>query len=747
MAEDRADRNPLELRPLIALAVLVIVTGSVGLVVLERSADELRHTDLEMADLASTAHRLDALEWRAVAQGGVGDDVRRDLAENRTRAETLLDALSVRHQRDASTVTRCYAAYRDAVDREFAAIRNGRSEEAAELDESIVDPAYDRLVARIAEARSAMEVDTRRLLWLSRVGALLGMLAASTMIGFVTWRVHEARRIHDDARHEQDLLRESNERLEQANASLLEASRLKSEFLANMSHELRTPLTSLLGFLELLQQDLCSSPEERREFLHHCHTCGHNLLRLINDLLDMSKIEAGKLSLATERVDLPEIFESVRAMFAKQAEENGVRLSFEPGATTLAARADALRTRQVLVNLVGNSLKFTPHGTITVRATPRPEAGYVRVEVEDTGIGVPRDRQEAVFDPFTQADGSTTRRFGGTGIGLTITRKLTEMMGGVVTLESEGEGRGTRVSFTLPLWEDAPMAAGGETGVVQGPGDGALVLVVDDDPGFRAWVAHQLQHGGFRTLFAGTAEDGWREVRNAKPRVVLIDHALPSGPDQALRSGWDLGVRISSEAATRHVPFVFVTGFDDEIRARLASSGRARPRGRLAKPLDADVLVRSIREVIGVEVPAARTRVLLVDDDPAVGRLARRLLPADRFELECVTGGEECLHRLRRRPAGYDVMLLDLQMPGTNGYDVLRSLALSPRGQEPSVIVLSSAPEPRDAEERHLLEQGAVCAMSKSELLDDPHRLVERIASALAATGASAGAEPDRRAA
>lgn len=278
--------------------------------------------------------------------------------------------------------------------------------------------------------------------------------------------------------------------------------------------------------------------------------------------------------------------------------------------------------------------------------------------------------------------------------------------------------------------------------------DGApAILVVDDDPGFRAWVAHQLQHRGFRTLFAGTAEEGWREVRRAQPRVVLIDHALPSGPDETLRSGWDLGVRISSEAATRHVPFLFVTGFEDEIRTRLASSGRVQPRGRLAKPLDAESLVRSIREVIGVEVPAARTRVLLVDDDPAVGRLAHRLLPADRFELECVTGGEECLHRLRRRPAGYDVMLLDLQMPGTNGYDVLRSLTLAPRGHEPSVIVLSSSPEPRDAEERRLLEQGAVCAMSKSELMDDPHRLADRITSTLSANGANGTADAERRAA
>ena len=306
----------------------------------------------------------------------------------------------------------------------------------------------------------------------SRLGALLALIAASTTIGIMAWQAQAARRNEMLVRREQELLRESQLRLEKANAELVETARLKGEFLANISHELRTPLSGLLGFIEILADDLCSSPEEQRELLGHAQTCGRNLLCLINDLLDLSQLEAGKMPIHAARVDVREVFEEQRALFTAEAQARGLRLSFEAPETSLAVRADGQRFRQVLTHLIGNSFKFTSQGAITVRATPRPSAGHLLIEVIDTDIGIPRDRQQAVFEAFTQVDGSSTRRHGGTGIGLALARTFVEMMGGAISVDSAGEGRGTRMCVSLPVWAGPALSVNEAAGVVGGPRTG-----------------------------------------------------------------------------------------------------------------------------------------------------------------------------------------------------------------------------------------------------------------------------------
>ncbi|TFG88759.1 MAG: hypothetical protein E4H17_01840 [Gemmatimonadales bacterium] len=244
---------------------------------------------------------------------------------------------------------------------------------------------------------------------------------------------------------------------------------MKGEFLDNVSHELRTPLAGLLGFIEILADGLCSSWEEQRDFLDRAQSCGRKLLRLINDLLDLSKIEAGKMSIHVARVDVREAFEDQRSLFSAEAENKSLRLSFEAPEAPLAARADEQRVRQVLTGLIDNSLKFTSQGAITVRATPGPATGELLIEVIDTGIGIPRDRQQAVFDAFTQVDGSTTRRYGGAGIGLTLARTFVEMMGGVISVDSEGEGRGTRMCVSLPMWDESALSVDEGIHFMSGP--------------------------------------------------------------------------------------------------------------------------------------------------------------------------------------------------------------------------------------------------------------------------------------
>ncbi|HTQ45129.1 MAG TPA: response regulator, partial [Polyangiaceae bacterium] len=560
-------------------------------------------------------------------------------------------------------------------------------------------------------------------------------LLYTAIVRDVSERIEAERRIRTFA----EGLEASNRRLEEVNAQLEEASRLKTEFLANTSHELRTPLNGMIGFLQLVLDGMCDSPEEERDFLKQALQCSRHLLALINDVLDIAKIEAGKFALELEALDVDQLFDEVQTLTHVQAAQRGLQLSFEaklePGVT---ARGDFAKVKQVLVNLIGNSLKFTHEGIIHVRAESRATLGHVMFEVEDTGIGIPPSRQNVIFDKFVQADGSTTRRYGGTGLGLAISRSLIEMMGGVIGVHSDGEGRGTRMYFSLPLWRPASAAA--EASARSSGAGGALVLIVEDDPTFRLFLGAVLHEHGYRVIEATDADHGWEAVLRERPDCVLLDYALTSGDAAQLRTGWDLARRMTGEPDTRHVPIVFVTGFGDELQAKLRSTAFARRPDRLVKPIDADVLVRRI-EAILAPLPERPVRVLLADDDAGVATYVRKVLPAERFQLHLARDGAECLHALRTGPA-FDLLLLDLMMPGVSGYDVLRDMALSGLHAELPVLVLTNFTESRNDEERRLLEQGLVLdVLAKSAVHDDP-ALLPRTLERHAARGSERGREP-----
>ncbi len=515
----------------------------------------------------------------------------------------------------------------------------------------------------------------------------------------------------------------SNRRLAEVNAQLEEASRLKSEFLANTSHELRTPLNGMIGFLQLVLDGMCSSPEEEREFMQQALGCSRHLLGLINDVLDIAKIESGKLTLDIEEVGVRKLFDEVYTVTHVQAAQKGIQLAFEtPPAHVAGVRGDFRKIKQVLINLVGNSIKFTPSGSVTVRATEHAGLGHWMIEVVDTGIGIPADRQERIFEKFMQADGSTTRMYGGTGLGLAISRSLIELMGGIIGVHSEGEGRGTRMYFSLPRWheeiDDLPEAPSPEC--IEGPAGGPLVLLVEDDPIFRRYLVTLLHHQGYRTVETRHADGGWMLARRLRPATVVLDYALSCPEGAALRTGWDLAERMAADATTRHIPLIFVTGFEDEVRERLRSTTFARQPQHLAKPIEGTALMMRIEEMLGL-ISDRVVRILMADDDPSVVAYVRKVLPEERFHIDVANNGEECLHILRVQPRGFDLLMLDLMMPSVSGYDVLRELSLSGVHRDLPVLVLTNFPEARDAAERRMLEQGLVLdVLPKSSVHDNP---------------------------
>ena len=247
-------------------------------------------------------------------------------------------------------------------------------------------------------------------------------------------------------------LRSINEQLERANRELDEASRSKDEFLALVSHELRTPLNSILGFTKLILDGLTKNPAEEKELLRDVFASAQHLLGLVNDILDIGRIEAGKISLRVQVLDPRPVIESSLALMAIQAIEKGLTLRDETAEIELPrVRADEVRMRQVLLNLLTNAVKFTRQGSVTLRASASFSPGFLRLEVEDTGIGVPEGKQQAVFEKFVQANPVQTRRQEGSGLGLTISRKLVELMGGTIGLGKGSDGHGTLVWFTLPV--------------------------------------------------------------------------------------------------------------------------------------------------------------------------------------------------------------------------------------------------------------------------------------------------------
>jgi signal transduction histidine kinase len=370
-------------------------------------------------------------------------------------------------------------------------------------------------------------------------------------------------------------LRELNRRLERANFELAELSHVKTEFLATTSHELRTPLNSILGFSRLILDGLCDSRDEERELLRDVYSSAEHLLSIVNDLLDVARIEAGKMRLAPEVVDLKPVIQEAKAVVGVQAAAKHLTFVDETEATPLPpVMADSARAKQILINLLGNSVKFTDKGWITLRARSFAERGFVEIEIQDTGIGIPPVKQQHLFEKFNQLDSTFTRQQGGSGLGLSICRSLVEMMGGRIKLWSAGAGCGTTVTFSLPVrreQDDVVHVKGKEALLAAGDESGARALVVDNDPEFRRYFKTLLTKHGYYVLTAATADDALDAARRFRPQVVIVDLALPQRPGAELGDGADLIAHLQTGALIREIYCFMITGYDPaDVRERLS---------------------------------------------------------------------------------------------------------------------------------------------------------------------------------
>jgi GAF domain-containing protein/CheY-like chemotaxis protein/CHASE3 domain sensor protein len=462
------------------------------------------------------------------------------------------------------------------------------------------------------------------------------------------------------------------------------ADRHKSEFLANMSHELRTPLNAIIGYSEMLQEDAADlGAEQFTDDLKRINAAGKHLLELINAVLDLSKIEAGKMELYLESFDVAALVGDIAAVIQPLAAKNANRLAVRCPDEIGTMRADLTKVRQALFNLLSNSCKFTDRGTVSLAVAREVGDGedWMVFSVNDTGIGMTADQLGKLFEAFTQADAATTRRYGGTGLGLALSRRLCRMMGGDVTVESEG-GRGSTFTIRLPAHvadavEEPPAPAAVES-MLPGPG---TVLVIDDEAAVRDLMQRFLTKEGFRVVTAHGGEEGLRQARELRPDAITLDVMMP-GMD-----GWAVLSALKADADVADIPVVMLTIVDDKnLGYALGASDY------LTKPIDRERLVTVLKQY-------RRDRpVLVVDDDVAVRHLFRRFLEPEGYAVVEAENGRVALERLRE--VSPSVILLDLMMPEMDGFDFAAELRRHEVWREIPIIVITARDLSRDDHER-----------------------------------------------
>jgi CheY-like chemotaxis protein/signal transduction histidine kinase len=563
-----------------------------------------------------------------------------------------------------------------------------------------------------------------------------------------------------------------NREIEQARLALEEkatelalTSKYKSEFLANMSHELRTPLNSIL----ILGQQLGDNPDgnltpKQVEFARTIHGAGSDLLNLITDILDLSKIESGTVTVDAEDLLFTDVVATVNRTFRLEAERR--RLYFDVNIDSSLPRrisTDSKRLQQVLKNLLSNAFKFTANGGVTLKvaaatqgwSTDHPILSHadtvVRFEVSDTGIGIPPEKQRIIFEAFQQADAGTSRKYGGTGLGLAISRELAGLLGGEIALQSTPD-EGSTFTLYLPLRYEGPMGYPGESPrradtpdgttrprsalviarrpepiVVGIPDDRAelnpddpVMLVVEDDPGYARILVDLARENGFRVLVAGTGADALDLVRQYRPTAVSLDVFLPD------MLGWTVLSQLKRDPATRHIPVQVVT-LDEDRQHGLARGAFS----YVAKPATSDGLNNALARIKAYATPR-RKRLLIVDDNHAEQQSIAALLAHDDIDITMADTGTAALVALREQ--AYDCAVLDLRLPDMSGFEVLEAIRDEEALHDLPVVVFTGkemSPE-EDATLRMLARSVVVKGVeSPDRLLDETALFLHRVVSDL----------------
>ncbi len=468
-------------------------------------------------------------------------------------------------------------------------------------------------------------------------------------------------------------LAESIEEARYAKAAAEEANKSKSLFLANMSHELRTPLNAIIGYSEMLQEEMEDfGADELTPDLQKIHGAGKHLLSLINDILDLSKVEAGRMDLYLESFDIVQLIEEVKSTIHPLVEKRNNQLILECEGSLGSMSADLTKVRQCLLNLLSNASKFTENGKILLRV--QGKANEVKFSVSDTGIGMSVSQQAKLFQAFSQADASTTRKYGGTGLGLAISKQFCGLMGGDITVESQLR-KGSTFTIELPRQvkpldeANSPQESLSKESIIL-----PKVLIIDDDPVVHDLMSRFLMKQGFQVETASGGKEGLEKARHEQPAAIILDVMMPD------MDGWSVLSALKTDEVLVDIPVIMMTFIQDQnLGYTLGASDY------LTKPVDRQQLSEVLQRHIS---KSSYGEILLVDDDATTRMLMREQLEMHTYQVQEAKSGIEALAYLERFTPS--VIILDLLMPAMNGFEFLHNLQQRPEYKDVPVIVMTA---------------------------------------------------------